>query len=82
MAVERANARLVLLDPFYILLPEYLAVVEKLAREFNAIHVRTRERFQQLLRHHPPERIRPEPVHPNPSGHLVIALALLEALGW
>lgn len=94
---ERTSARLILLDPFYIstdfdsgsfrskvlsLLPEYLAVVEKLAREFGAVHVRTHERFQQLLRHHPPGRFCPEPVHPNLSGHLVIALALLEALGW
>ncbi|MBI3945168.1 MAG: SGNH/GDSL hydrolase family protein [Armatimonadetes bacterium] len=89
--------RLILIDPFYMstesdarshrgrvlaLLPEYLAVVRRFAEEFGAIHVRTHEAFQEQLRHRPADAFCPEPVHPNVSGHLVIAHALLRKLGW
>jgi lysophospholipase L1-like esterase len=91
------NARLVLIDPFYISsepvpgsreaavlahLPAYLAVVEQLAAEFDALHVRTHAAFQQQLRFRPAAAFCPEPVHPFPSGHMVIAHELLGALGW
>lgn len=96
-AQECCAPRLILVDPFYIstendprthrgrvmaLLPEYLAVVEQLAKEFHAIHVRTHHVFQEQLRYRPPDAFCPEPVHPYLSGHLVIAHALLQALGW
>jgi lysophospholipase L1-like esterase len=91
------GCRLVLVDPFYIsedrrpdtgrgrvlaLLPEYLAVVEGLAAEFGPRHVCTHAAFVEQLRFRPSERFCPEPVHPNASGHLVIAHALLRELGW
>ena len=94
---KSAGARLVLLDPFYIctreqagewenqvldLLAEYIAVVGKLANEFEALHVRTHELFQRQLQYRPAETFCPEPVHPNPTGHMVIAHGLLSALGW
>ena len=94
---EHTPARLVLIDPFYIsletdpdnhqgrvlsLLPGYLDVVEKLAQEFDALHVYTHEKFQEQLRSRPPSHFCPEPVHPFFSGHAVIAHALLETLGW
>jgi len=92
------SAQIVLIDPFYIstdyktgsfrtmvlkMLPEYLAVVEKLANEYQvAGHVKTHERFAEQLRYRPADVFCPEPVHPFLSGHIVIALALLEELGW
>ncbi len=94
---DRTGASVVLLDPFYIctreeagewenqvldLLAEYIAVVDKLAGEFEALHVRTHELFQRQLKHRPAETFCPEPVHPNPTGHMVIAHGLLEVLGW
>jgi len=94
---ENTKARLVLVDPFYVsietntntqqgrvmaMLPNYLNVVEKLAEEFNAFHVYTHRKFQEQLRHRPANVFCPEPVHPYPSGHMVISLAVLEALGW
>jgi hypothetical protein len=60
----------------------YLEVVEKLAKEFDALHVYTHEKFQQQLCHRPASHFCPEPVHPYPSGHMIIALSLLEVLGW
>ena len=96
-AKERIGARLVLVDPFYIstdtggqsfrsevleLLPRYLSAIHRLAREFDALHVRTHEAFQRQLEHHPPDRFCPEPVHPNASGHLIIAHEILKMLNW
>jgi len=91
------TARVVLIDPFYIstdrsgqsfrsrvldLLPRYLEVVERVAYEFGALHVRTHQEFQRQLQFRAPDAFCPEPVHPNASGHLVIAQALLRTLGW
>lgn len=92
-----AGARPILIDPFYIstepdtasfrrrvldLLPEYLSIVETLAQEFDARHVRTHELFRKQLENRPAEYFCPEPVHPNLNGHLVIAHGLLKALNW
>jgi len=94
---KNGTTGLVLLDPFYIstdtetgghrsrvlsLLPEYIAVVESLAKEFDAVHIPTHALFQKQLQYRPAETFCPEPVHPNPHGHLVITHALLTALGW
>lgn len=96
-ARTETSAQLVLIDPFYMsvetdrsthegnvmsILPEYLAVVAKMAEEFDALHVLTHERFQEQLRHRPASYFCGEPVHPNARGHYVIALALLDTLGW
>ncbi len=92
-----AGARLVLLDPFYLslehgrdsdqgrvlaLLEGYLAVVERLAADYDALHVKTQAAWLRVLGQLPPEHWCGEPVHPNPDGHLVIANALLEVLGY
>lgn len=94
---KSTKAKIVLIDPFYIstetdrasfraevlkLLPQYIARVGKLAREYKTLHVRTHDVFQEQLRYRPADRFCPEPVHPWPSGHTVIALELLKALGW
>lgn len=85
------KCRLLLIDPFYLslekspnsfrhkvleLLPEYLAVVHQASRKFNTRLIRTHELFQGLLKHHEPDTFCAEPVHPNQSGHLVIAEAV------
>lgn len=94
---EHTSAKLVLIDPFYIstdthgdsvrsrvleALPAYLAAVETMASEFGALHVRTHAAFQRQVAVRPPDTFCPEPVHPNVSGHLVIAHELLATLGW
>lgn len=94
-ARQESSARLILIDPFYIStatdgregevlqrLRDYLEVVHRLATEFTAIHVRTHEVFQEQLRYRPASDFCPEPVHPNLSGHVVIAHALLKSLSW
>jgi len=94
---KHTRAKLILVDPFYIstdfhsgswrskvlaLIPKYTAVVRNLAKTYGALHVRTHERFQELLKSRPADYFCPEPVHPYVSGHLVIALGILEALNW
>jgi len=97
MTKEKLDAKLILVDPFYVstqsnsddhqmkvlkLIPEYLQAVEKLAKEFDALHVYTHQVFQNQLKYRSPDYFCPEPVHPYPNGHMVIALAILEKLGW
>jgi lysophospholipase L1-like esterase len=92
-----AGAKPILIDPFYIstesdtasarqrvldLLPEYLGIVERLAQDFDARHVRTHELFQEQLKTRPAEYFCPEPVHPYMTGHLIIAHGLLKVLNW
>ena len=87
--------KLILIDPFYIsneaspdsfrsavlkLLPEYLQIVDELSVKYNAIHIKTHRIYQQLLKNHEPDTFCAEPVHPNLTGHLVIAEALYAAL--
>ena len=87
--------KLLLVDPFYIstddspssfrgavlkLLPEYLRIVHGLSRKYGTLHVKTHEVFQRLLRYHEPDIFCPEPVHPNLTGHMVIADAVYAAL--
>ena len=92
-----SGAQVVLLDPFYIstdtqsnsgratvlaLLPEYISIVRRLVEEFDTLHVPTHDLYQEQLKYRSPDAFCPEPVHPNASGHLIIAHGLLQAWGW
>ena len=94
---EGTRARILLMDPFYIsketdlnsfrgqvrnVLPEYIAVVHEMAEEFQTLHVPTHEVFQELLAHYAADVFCPEPVHPYPSGHMIMAHAWLQTVGW
>jgi len=94
---KNTNARLVLMDPFYIskendpnsqratvlkALGEYIAVVHEMAKKFDALHVTTHDVFQQQLEYRPSDTFCPESVHPNVTGHQIIAYAWLQAVGW
>lgn len=92
-----AGARIVILDPFYMssaksanakdssvleMIVHYIAVGDRLGEEVGALRVRTHELFQEQLRHSDPSDLGPEPFHPYPVGHAIIAHGLLEALSW
>ena len=94
-AKEQVSPRLVLITPFYIsadhsgqslrstvlgLLPEYLTIVEEMASEFEARLVQLQPVFERQLQYRPAEEFCPEPVHPNRSGHLLIADEVLRVL--
>jgi len=92
---ENTSAKIVLMEPFYMsrettpdswrgrvlaALEAYRAAIADLAEQFGAIHVRLHEMFQEVLRHRPADVVCPEPVHPNHTGHLMIARAWLKAV--
>ncbi len=94
-AVDETHCRLILLEPFYMIteaetnhrqrivldqLPAYLRAVHELAEQFDALLVPTHQMFQSQLRHRPFRTFCAEPVHPNRTGHVLIAWELLTAL--
>lgn len=94
---KATSAKLILIDPFFIsldqttnssrndtlkLLPLYLKVVQKMAKKFKTLHVRSDKAFKHQLRYHEGDTFCPEPVHPNTSGHMILAHELLHTLHW
>jgi len=89
------KCRILLIEPFYIsierspnsfryqvlkLIPTYLRIVRRMSRKYGTLLVRTHEIFARLLKYHEADMFCPEPVHPNLTGHLVIAEAVYQAL--
>jgi len=94
-AAATIKPRMILITPFYIsddrsgqsfrsivlnLLPEYVATVEDMARKFGARLARLQPTFERQLKHRPADTYCPEPVHPNRTGHLLIAQEVLRVL--
>jgi lysophospholipase L1-like esterase len=92
---EETEAQILLLDPFFIstdgggqsfrsmvldILPEYIAVVHEMAAKYGTYHLKTQELFLEHLRYRDAETFCPEPVHPNHTGHMIIANAMMRAL--
>lgn len=84
---------LVLMTPFYIepnpqdamraRMDEYGAIVKKIANETaGAIFVDTQAAFNAALPHYYPATVAWDRVHPSPTGHMVIARAFLNAVGF
>ena len=85
---------IVLITPFYIstdldhefegavlrLIPEYIDIVREMSAKYDTLLLDLHEVFQEQLKHRPPATFCPEPVHPNHSGHVVIASALMDFL--
>lgn len=95
--IDQCGSRFVMMDSFLMVLPEdadeenaarlellptYLAAVRRVAEEAGAIHIPLHDLFEEQLRVRTDGPIGKEPVHPNHRGHLVIAHALLTAIGW
>jgi len=89
------KCRLLLIDPFFMstdatphsyraklltLLDDYIAAVRRLSRRHDTRLVRTHDLFRRQLRHRHPDVYGQEPVHPNSTGHLLIAEAVYAAL--
>ena len=86
---------IILMSPFYIsrgtifethrkkvleVIPQYISYVERLSNEFSTYYIDLHSVFQDLIKVREPIAYAPEPVHPNETGHTVIALKLLELL--
>jgi lysophospholipase L1-like esterase len=83
---------LVLMTPFYIepnpqdamraQMDRYGAIVRKLATRYETVFVDTQSAFDAALQHYYPASLAWDRVHPNQTGHMVIARAFLNALGF
>lgn len=84
--------QIVLMTPFYLesnkfdpmrkSMDMYGNVVKKIADEHNFILVDLQEAFNTMLKHLYPASIAWDRVHPNTSGHMVIARAFLNKVGF
>ncbi len=92
---ERLNCGIILIDPFYIstdlsgnsfeskvldILPRYIETVHGMSEKYNTILVKTHEMFQKQLQYRKANTFCPEPVHPNATGHLLIAVEVFKTL--
>ncbi|MBM7567398.1 SGNH/GDSL hydrolase family protein [Paenibacillus sacheonensis] len=83
---------LVLLTPFYIepnpndamraQMDRYGAAVKRIAAKYDTLFVDTQEAFNRVLEHLYSGTIAWDRVHPNQTGHAVIARAFLQAIGY
>lgn len=66
------------------LMDQYGAAVKNLAARHGAIVVDTQGAIDRFLRHHHPYALGRDRVHPNATGHTILARTLLDALqfGW
>ena len=81
---------LVLMTPYYIeenrsdpmrkLMDRYGAVVERLSTEYEARFVDVQSEFDRHLKYRPTQSLCGDRVHPNRTGHLIIARAFLTAI--
>jgi len=92
---KRLSCSIVLIEPFYMsrdtsgqtfqsqvldILPKYLETVHKMSKKYNTKLVRTHDMYQKQLLYRPPSTFCQEPVHPNRTGHLLIAVEVLKTL--
>jgi lysophospholipase L1-like esterase len=83
---------LVLVTPYYIesnpndamrkRMSEYGAIVKKLAAKHDAIFVDTQAAFDRVLEHLYPSTLAWDRVHPIQGGHMILAKAFLDAVGF
>jgi lysophospholipase L1-like esterase len=69
-------------DPMRATMDRYGAAARALAKEFDAIFVDTQKPFDAYLRHHHPNQLCWDRIHPSATGHMVIAKAWLDAVGF
>ena len=83
---------LVLMTPFYIepnksdamreTMDAYGQIVRRLAKQFDAIFVDTQAEFDRVLAHQYSASLSWDRVHPNQTGHMLLAKAFLDGVGF
>ena len=93
---ELGGIPIVLLTPFYIstersssttlrgrvvdLLPAYIATVGAMSKKYDTQLLQLHDLFQRHLQFRDADNFCPEPVHPNHTGHTLMAQALFDEL--
>lgn len=67
-------------DPMRAAMDSYGKVVKILAAEFDAVLVDVQAAFDEYLTHRPSQSLCGDRVHPNKTGHMIIARAFLNAV--
>ncbi len=83
---------LVLMSPFYIeanqqdpmrnMMDQYSQAVRQIAQDQQSIFINVQKAFDQYLVHQPTQSLCGDRVHPNSTGHLIIAKAFLDGIGY
>jgi lysophospholipase L1-like esterase len=91
-AVDETGCRLIILDPYVIekdpsepqlaMTRQYAEISGRIASDMGAIHVRTQDAFDAVLRHSESVDWAQDRIHPNLAGHAVIAQGFLQAVGF
>lgn len=90
------NCKVILISPFFMsrgnavkdayrtkvwnLLPTYIKIIEDLSEKHDALFLNTHELFQEQLKYKHPDVYCGEPVHPNETGHQLIAQGLYKTI--
>lgn len=69
-------------DPMREMMDAYGAAVRAIASEHAAIFVDTQAAFDRVLAHLHPMSLAWDRIHPNQPGHMVLARAVLDAIGY
>ena len=69
-------------DPMRAMMDRYSEVVRELALQRNTLFVDTQAAFNYLMEYSYPAAIAWDRVHPNQIGHLAIARAFVDAIGF
>ncbi|HNS31655.1 MAG TPA: SGNH/GDSL hydrolase family protein [bacterium] len=94
MTAEKTGCKVIILEPFYIstdktdsqrgtilrMLEDYRKISARMSKEYNTLFIRTHDIFQKHLKYREMETFCGEPVHPNHTGHMIIAQAIFDIL--
>ncbi len=69
-------------DPMRASLDQYGAVVKKIAKANHTVLVDTQAAFDQALKTYYPATLAWDRIHPNQVGHMILAKAFVDALGF
>ena len=67
-------------DPMRKMMDDYGQIVKRLSDEFDAIFVDIQKAFDKYLEYRPTQSLCADRVHPNKTGHLIIAKVFLKAI--
>jgi lysophospholipase L1-like esterase len=70
------------LDPMRKMTEDYVEAVRQIARKHQVILVDTQTIFDTMLAHRPFQDLSGDHVHPTMTGHMILARAFLQALGY
>jgi lysophospholipase L1-like esterase len=64
------------------MMDQYSTAMRHLAEKYHAVFVDTQAAFDAALEYHHPHFLAWDRIHPNPTGHMIIARAFLNAVGF